>query len=128
MNKIEHHIIICLASNEQQEKHLAAAREQLSLLFNNLHFTSEHWTDPVYGHSMFNVPSRKYLNQLCSATTQYGMNLTKEVLKEIEKRLGRTRNEDGIVTIDLDLLAYDGEKHHLRDWDRSYVKDLINEL
>ena len=56
------------------------------------------------------------------------MNLLNEVLKETEKRLGRTHNEDGIVTIDLDLLQYDETQYHLRDWSRSYVKNLINEL
>jgi 7,8-dihydro-6-hydroxymethylpterin-pyrophosphokinase len=56
------------------------------------------------------------------------MNLLNEVLKEIEKRLGRTHNEDGIVTVDLDLLEYDGERFYHRDWERNYVKDLINEL
>lgn len=70
----------------------------------------------------------KYLNQLCKGTTALGMNLLNEVLKEIEKRLGRTHNEDGIVTVDLDLLEYDGERFHHRDWERNYVKDLINEL
>jgi hypothetical protein len=32
------------------------------------------------------------------------------------------------VTLDLDLLEYDGERFHLRDWNRNHVKDLINEL
>ena len=77
---------------------------------------------------MVNGQCSKYLNQLCKGTTALGMNLLNEVLKEIEKRLGRTHNEDGIVTVDLDLLEYDGERFHHRDWERNYVKDLINEL
>ena len=52
----------------------------------------------------------------------------KQLLKETEKRLGRTHNEDGIVAIDLDLLQYDGQQYHLRDWERDYVKNLLNEL
>ena len=102
---------------------MEAAREQLSLLMNDLHYTSEHWTEPV--HSLRSEP---YLNQLCRGTTTFGPNLLGEVLKEIEKRLGRTHNEDGIVTIDLDLLQYDEQRYHLRDWERKYVKDLLNEL
>ena len=77
---------------------------------------------------MVNVQSKNYLNQLCQGTTAFGEGLLCEVLKEIEKRLGRTKNEDGIVAIDLDLLQYDNQRHHLRDWDRNYVKDLIGEL
>ena len=119
----EHHIIISLASNINHEANMQAARTQLTQLLTEAHFTSAIYTEPV--HSLRQEP---YLNQLCEGTTALGMNLLNEVLKEIEKRLGRTHNEDGIVTIDLDLLEYDGERYHLRDWDRNYVKDLINEL
>ena len=117
MNQKQHHIIISLASNE------ASAREQLTQLLTEAHFTSAIWTEPVN-------TSRKapYLNQLCTGTTTLGVNLLGEVLKETERRLGRTHNEDGIVAIDLDLLQYDDQKYHLRDWNRDYVKKLLNEL
>lgn len=123
MNQKEHQIIISLASNENQEARLEAAREQLVQLLTECHFTSAMWTEPIQS-------SRKepYLNQLCKGTTSLGEGLLCEVLKETEKRLGRTKNEDGIVAIDLDLLQYDERRHHLRDWERNYVKDLLNEL
>ena len=123
MTQKEHKIIISLASNIDQKQNLQTAREQLSLLMNDLHFTSEHWTEPVNSLS-----SEPYLNQLCQGTTTFGANLLGEVLKEIEKRQGRKHNEDGIVTIDLDLLQYDDQRYHLRDWERNYVKNLLNEL
>ena len=123
MNQKLHQIIISLASNVDQEAHIAAAREQLVQLLTEAHFTSAIWTEPINS-------SRKepYLNQLCQGTTALGEGLLCEVLKETEKRLGRTRNEDGIVAIDLDLLQYDDQRHHLRDWNRNYIKDLLNEL
>ena len=116
-------MIISLASNEHQEENMAKAREQLTQLLTSVHFTSAIFTEPV--GSLRNEP---YLNQLCQGTTALGEGLLCEVLKETEKRLGRTRNEDGIVSIDLDLLQYDNRRHHLRDWGRSYVKALIGEL
>lgn len=119
----EHEVIISLASNEHQEENMAKAREQLTQLLTSVHFTSAIFTEPV--GSLRNEP---YLNQLCQGTTALGEGLLCEVLKETEKRLGRTRNEDGIVSIDLDLLQYDNRRHHLRDWGRSYVKALIGEL
>ena len=154
MNQKEHQIIISLASNEDQETRMAAAREQLTQLLTECHFTSAIWTVPIdhspwtIDHSrcnakdgqqtsaaanngqwsMVNGQSKKYLNQLCQGTTALGEGLLCEVLKETEKRLGRTHNEDGIVTIDLDLLQYDGQRYHLRDWERNYVKDLLREL
>ena len=157
----EHHIIISLASNFNQEANLEAARTQLTQLLTEVHFTSAKWTKPfgVIDHgpltidhsleatpfesklssldqcsmvngqcSMVNGQCSMYLNQLCKGTTAFGFNLLNEVLKETEKRQGRTHNEDGIVTLDLDILQYDDEKFHLRDWTRNYVKDLINEL
>jgi 2-amino-4-hydroxy-6-hydroxymethyldihydropteridine diphosphokinase len=119
----EHHIIISLASNFNQEANLEAARAQLTQLLTEAHFTSAIWIEPINS-----LRSEPYLNQLCKGTTAFGFNLLNEVLKETEKRQGRTHNEDGIVTLDLDILQYDDEKFHLRDWTRNYVKDLINEL
>ena len=141
-----HEVIISLASNENQEANLAKAREQLTQLMADVHFTSAIWTKPYYNDhvqsSMFNVqssmvngqcsmvngPSKNYLNQLCKGTTAFGEGLLGEVLKETEKRIGRQHNEDGIVAIDLDLLSYDGQRHHLKDWNRDYVKNLLDEL
>lgn len=102
---------------------MTRAREQLTQLLTEVHFTSAIWTEPIHS-----IRQERYLNQLCQGTTAFGEGLLGEVLKEIEKRLGRTKNEDGIVAIDLDLLEYDGKRHHLRDWERSYIKDLIKEL
>lgn len=123
MNQKLHQIIISLASNKDQEAHMAAAREQLVQLLTEAHFTSAIWTEPINS-----IRKEPYLNQLCQGTTALGESLLCEVLKEMEKRLGRTHNEDGIVTIDLDLLQYDGQRHHLRDWDRNYIKDLLKKL
>ena len=123
MKQKEHTVIISLASNENQEANMAAAREQLTQLLTTVHFTSAIFTEPINC-----IRKERYLNQLCKGTTALGEGLLGEVLKEIEKRLGRTKNEDGIVAIDLDLLQYDNQRHHLRDWERSYVKDLISEL
>jgi 2-amino-4-hydroxy-6-hydroxymethyldihydropteridine diphosphokinase len=117
-----HHIIISLASNTNQEANLEAARQQLVLLLNDAQFTRAIYTEPVNS-----LRSEPYLNQLCTGTTAMGPGLLSEVLKELEKRQGRTHNEDGIVTLDLDLMQYDDERYHHRDWERSYIKDLINE-
>lgn len=119
----EHEVIISLASNENQEANLTKAREQLVQLLTKVHFTSAIWTEPINC-----VRKESYLNQLCKGTTAFGEGLLCEVLKEVEKRIGRIHNEEGIVVIDIDLLEYDGKRHHLRDWSRDYVKKLIGEI
>ena len=123
MTQKEHHIIISLASNYNQEVNMEAARTQLIQLLTSVHFTSAIWTEPIG-----TLRQDKYLNQLCKGTTAFGDGLLGEILKETERRIGRIHNEDGIVVIDLDLLEFDGQKHHLRDWNRDYVKNLISEL
>ena len=120
---MEHEVIISIASNEDQEANLAKARELLKTILPKLTFTKELWTEPVN-----TTRKSMYLNQLCKGTTELGAGLLGEVLKETEKRLGRRHNEDGIVVIDLDLLQHDQQRFHLRDWERSYVKDLLSEL
>jgi 2-amino-4-hydroxy-6-hydroxymethyldihydropteridine diphosphokinase len=119
----EHEVIISLASNENQEANLAKAREQLTQLLTEVKFTSAIWTEPINS-----IRKEPYLNQLCKGTTAFGSGLLGELLKETERRLGRTHNEDGIVSLDLDLLQYDEQQYHLRDWSRDYVKNLIDEL
>ena len=123
MKQKQHQVLICLASNIDQKQYLEKAREQLSLLINDMDFTTEHWTEPVNS-----IRKEPYLNQLCKGTTTFGANLLSELLKEMEKRLGRKHEEDGIVTIDIDLLQYDEQRYHLRDWERIYVKDLLSKL
>ena len=118
-----HEVIISLASNENHESNLAKAREQLTQLLTEVRFTNAIWTKPLNS-----IRKEPYLNQLCKGTTAFSEGLLGEVLKETEKRIGRTHNEDGIVVVDIDLLQYDEQRFHLRDWERSYVKDLIPDL
>lgn len=123
MTQREHTVIVSLASNEGAERNLRAARELLGTLLGGAHYTSELWTEPVGTRS-----KAPYLNQLCRAVTPMNAAALSDTLKEMERRLGRTRGGDGTVAIDLDLLQYDGQRMHLRDWERDYVKRLICEL
>lgn len=53
-----------------------------------------------------------------------------EWVKQTERSFGRNEQKRlmGIVPIDLDILEFDGERRHLPDWERSYIKELITEL
>lgn len=68
-----------------------------------------------------------YLNQLVMGTTELDEEALNTWLKQTELNFGRTQAKRllGIVPIDLDLLEYDGEKRHLPDWQRDYVKQLM---
>ena len=123
MRNPTHQVLLCLASNANQQQNMEAARRLLSQLLDDLHYTTEHWTEPVNA-----LRPDKYLNQLAKGTTNLEPDELNPRLKDIEQQLERKHDKSGIVTIDIDLLAYDSERYHLRDWERDYVKDLLPEL
>ena len=47
------------------------------------------------------------------------------LLKQLEKEAQRTHDE---VTIDLDLMQYDSEQYHPKDWPRPYIQQLIPDI
>lgn len=118
-----HTFVLCLASNSQQEPNMESARRELTALCLEIRFTSEHWTAPVN-----TTCTGKYLNQLARGTIMLDRLAFEGRLKQIETVLGRRRDADGIVAIDIDLLLFDDERFHLRDWERDYVKELFKEL
>lgn len=119
-------VIISLAANRFQKKNLSKARCCLEEILFDIHYTSECWTEP-FG----DTPCRNaYLNQLVIGNTKLDESSLNEWLKKTELRFGRTaaKRQSGIVPIDLDILEFEGEKRHLRDWERPYVQQLIAEL
>jgi len=125
-----HHVLISLASNYQAEEHLCEARTALTEILSSPVYTQEIWTEPEGSKGNLSDDKALYLNQLVSADTSVNADELNHCLKEIEQKLGRTAEcrQRGIVTIDLDLLQHDDTRHHLRDWDRSYVRRLLKLL
>lgn len=120
-----HSVIISLASNNEQEKNLSEARKALTQVLISPDYTPSIWTEP-YGKK----EGALYLNQLVSAQTDLDNDELNCRLKDIEKAQGR--NEDarrqGLVPIDLDVLQYDQQRFHLRDWQRPYIQQLLPKL
>ncbi len=111
-----------LAANCHHKENLAEARRRLGQILFNVHYTDELWTEPFGGRT----PSM-YLNQLVYATTSLSLEQLTETLKQTELDMGRNSEErrKGIVCIDLDLMLFDGVRHHLRDWERPYIQALL---
>ena len=120
-----HNCIILLGSNSDVEKNLPEARKCLEQILCFEHYTTVIESPPYGGKG----PS-PYHNQMVEATTALTFSQLKDTLKNIEKQLGRTQEdrEQGIVNIDLDILQYDDTRHHLRDWERPYVQQLLPQL
>lgn len=118
-------IIISLGSNMLPEYHINQAVCLLRQTFGELIVTRQLWTEPVGMES-----SCKFLNMLVMASTAWSMQQVQEELKRIEVLCGRKPEDKakGIVVVDADLLLYNDKRCHLNDWQRDYVKILMEEL
>lgn len=117
-----HKVIIALASNHEQLDNMAEARRRLSRLLVAARYTPALWTEPI-GHST----SPMYLNQLAEALTDLTATELVCRLKDIELAMHRTEldRQQQVVRIDLDLMRYDSERYHEKDWQRPYIRQLL---
>lgn len=118
-------VLLSLASNRFQKSNLAKARVCLSKVISQVSYTSELWTEP-----MSSKRHELYLNQLAVGQTDLPLDELNQRLKAIETNLGRTaqKRQLGIVPIDIDILQYEDQRLHERDWQRPYVTRLLDEL
>lgn len=112
-------VMIALGSNWQQALHIAWASQRLSAILDNVRFSRKLWTEDIHGTGIF------YMNRLVAGTTTLSPEALQQVLKTIEADLGRSSHR---VTIDLDLMLYDQERYHERDWPRPYIQRLIPDI
>lgn len=124
MEKNRTRIVIALGSNVNQEAHMQEARKILLKTFEDMTFGCCVWTEPIGIHS------DKFLNGLAVGYTKVKKEKVDRVLKNIERRCGRTTAEShlGIIAMDIDLLLYGDERFHEDDWKRDYIQNLFKAL
>lgn len=117
-----HIVLLSLAANYEQKRNMAAARSRLAELLEHLTFSPERWTKPLG-----TTRRCRYLNQLAQGTTCLDADTLQQRLKELEQQMGRTDadRQEGLVRIDLDLLLFDTKRYHERDWERPYLRALL---
>jgi len=113
---MSHRILIALGSNSRQSAHIQWASQRLSLLLDQPLFSRTLWTPDNSGNG------KMYMNRLVSGYTHLTTEEIEQNLKAIEAETHRTTEA---VTIDLDLMAYDDCRYHLRDWPRPYIQELL---
>ena len=124
-NEATHRVLLSIASNHYQKMNLARARSRLGEVLSDMDFTEELWTEPV-GTGKQTL----YLNQLVKGNTTLTLCQLTERLKLMETECGRTerKRQMGLVTIDLDVLLYDNQQLHQKDWQRPYVTTLLPQV
>ena len=114
-----HQVLIALGSNHRQPVFTQWASQRLGVLLDNPRFSDTMWTKDIKGSGLM------YMNRLVAGTTLLSVSKMEQLLKQIEAEAHRTSEQ---VTIDLDLMQYDSERYHLRDWPRPYIADLLEKL
>ena len=116
-------LILCLGTNVEQQRNMEEAQNLLRKTVEDIAFTPSLWTDPV------NTVSPQYLNCMAIGWSVMAYDDVLRMTKALERGMGRTEEarRAGLVPIDIDILLYDGEKYHLSDWGRDYVKQLLKQ-
>ena len=116
---MSHRIIIALGSNHHQAAHILWASERMRTLLNDCRLSRTLWTSDIKGTGKW------YMNRLVCGTTDLSEEALQQLLKEIECATGRTKER---VNIDLDLMQYDSQRHHEKDWQRPYIQNIIHDI
>ncbi|MDR0961767.1 MAG: 2-amino-4-hydroxy-6-hydroxymethyldihydropteridine diphosphokinase [Mediterranea sp.] len=119
------HYLISIGSNEWREANMQQARESLKALFADIRFATEEETSPI------DCPRQTpFTNQIADFTSDYPVTVIVSLLKELEQHAGRTEAEkkQGIIRLDIDVLACDDICYKPQEWQRDYIKRQVNEL
>ena len=112
-------VIISLGSNYHQAVHIQWASERLAHLLSDARFSRKRWTQDIHHFGIW------YVNRRITAQTAMSVEELERTLKAIETETLRTPEH---ITIDLDLMQYDGQRYHLKDWSREYIQLLIDDI
>lgn len=117
-------IILALGSNSQQKLNIDKAKSMLVALLGNICFSKNIWTHPI------GICSNDFLNCLAISQTTLSLDALEMELKMIEKSCGDStlKRKKNVVKMDIDILKYGTIILHEKDWKRSYVKELLQEL
>ena len=122
--KMSVRILIALGSNHEQAKNVAFAMERLHSFFPGISFSRMLWTEPI------GIASDRFVNALALADTDKEQEEVERILKQVEKECGRSREEKmrNIIRLDLDLLQRGTVRLREQDWERDYIRLLLQEM
>lgn len=126
-----HSVVVSLGSNVDAERNIDGALSRLRAILQGCKCSGRLWTVPVGAPKEAGAwPTKRFLNMILAATTPLTVADLQAELKLIERDLGRLDDEKrrGVVRIDIDLLAYDGQRFHEADWQRPYIKELLEDF
>ena len=95
--------------------------ERLHSFFPGISFSRMLWTEPI------GIASDRFVNALALTDTDKEQEEVERILKQVEKECGRTREEKmrNIIRLDLDLLQWGTVRLREQDWERDYIRLLL---
>ena len=120
-----HDILIAIGTNVIADR-IRFVEVHLEQCFENVRFTHIIPTEPIGER----FKGKQFFNAVMAGNTNLAMSEVEEQLKRIEQLAGNTQDERnmGVVEADIDLLMYDEVKLHEKDWQRSYIKELVERI
>ncbi|WP_308224686.1 2-amino-4-hydroxy-6-hydroxymethyldihydropteridine diphosphokinase [uncultured Prevotella sp.] len=120
-----HDILIAIGTNVIADR-IRFVEVHLEQCFENVRFTHIIPTEPIGER----FKGKQFFNAVMAGKTNLAMNEVEEQLKRIEQLAGNTQDKRnmGVVEADIDLLMYDDVKLHEKDWQRSYIKELVERI
>ncbi|WP_308231615.1 2-amino-4-hydroxy-6-hydroxymethyldihydropteridine diphosphokinase [uncultured Prevotella sp.] len=120
-----HDILIAIGTNVIADR-IRFVEVHLEQCFENVRFTHIIPTEPIGER----FKGKQFFNAVMAGNTNLAMSEVEEQLKLIEQLAGNTldKRNMGVVEADIDLLMYDDVKLHEKDWQRSYIKELVERI
>lgn len=120
-----HDILIAIGTNVIADR-IRFVETCLEQSFEEVRFTQTIPTEPIGER----FKGKQFFNAVMAGKTFMARNEVVEQLKRIEQLAGNTQDKRniGVVEADIDLLMYDDEKLHEKDWQRSYIKELVERI
>ena len=120
-----HDILIAIGTNVIADR-IRFVEVHLEQCFVNVRFTQIIPTEPIGER----FKGKQFFNAVMAGKTNMAKSEVEEQLKLIEQLAGNTQDKRnmGVVEADIDLLMYDDVKLHEKDWQRSYIKELVERI
>lgn len=122
---VMHDVLIALGTNVIADR-IRFVELCLEQSFESVRFTQIIPTEPIGER----FKGKQFFNAVMVGKTHMAKSEVEEQLKRIEQLAGNTQDKRnmGVVEADIDLLMFDDEKLHEKDWQRPYIKELVEEL
>ena len=117
-------VILALGSNDEGDHRVKQALAILQQILDVTKVSSIMQTHPIG-----DLPG-PFHNCLVTGYTSAPVDQLTRQLKQTERRCGdqKSLRRQGKIVMDIDLMEYDGDRYHLKDWQRPYIRQLLTEI